>query len=94
MRGEFIKEQEIKINNKEELNKMILQNIIKTKRDLKQIQNNYEYAEEELIDYYLYQMKAVQAKLDYLIKKSKKNDLEIKISQLADEENNSNFKIV
>ena len=33
--------------------------------------NNYEFAEGELIDYYLYQIKANQAKLDYLIKKAK-----------------------
>lgn len=92
MQGEFIKEQEIEINNKEELNKMILQNIIKTKKELTRIQNNYEFAEAELIDYYLYQMKAVQAKLDYLIKKSKNNDLEI--TELTEVENASEFKIV
>lgn len=92
MQGEFIKEQEIEINNKEELNKMIFQNIIKTKKELTRIQNNYEFAEAELIDYYLYQMKAVQAKLDYLIKKSKNNDLEI--TELTEVENASEFKIV
>ena len=92
MQGEIIKEQEIEINNKEELNKMILQNIIKTKKELTRIQNNYEFAEAELIDYYLYQMKAVQAKLDYLIKKSKNNDLEI--TELTEVENASEFKIV
>ncbi len=92
MQGDFVREQEIKINNEKELNKMILQNISKTKKELTRIQNNYEFAEAELIDYYLYQMKAVQAKLDYLIKKSKNNDLEI--TELTEVENASEFKIV
>lgn len=92
MQGDFVREQEIKINNEKELNKMILQNIIRTKKELTRIQNNYEFAEAELIDYYLYQMKAVQAKLDYLIKKSKNNDLEI--TELTEVENASEFKIV
>jgi len=38
---------------------------------------NYEFAEEELIDYYLYEIKANQAKLNYLIKKSKLNGIEL-----------------
>lgn len=92
MQGDFVREQEIKINNEKELNEMILQNIIRTKKELTRIQNNYEFAEAELIDYYLYQMKAVQAKLDYLIKKSKNNDLEI--TELTEVENASEFKIV
>ena len=92
MQGDFVREQEIKINNEKELNKMILQNIIKTKKELTRIQNNYEFAEAELIDYYLYQMKAVQAKLDYLIKKSKNKYLEI--TELTEVENASEFKIV
>lgn len=40
-------------------------------------EKNYEFAEGELIDYYLYQIKANQAKLNYLIKKSKANGITI-----------------
>ena len=36
---------------------------------------NFEYAEDDLIDYYTYQIKANQAKLDYLIKIAKRNGL-------------------
>ena len=32
---------------------------------------NYEFAEGDLIDYYLYEIKAEQSKLDYLIKTAK-----------------------
>ena len=45
--------------------------------------NNFEFAEGELVDYYAYQIKANQAKLDYLFGKLKKRgivlDLEKKI---------------
>ena len=36
---------------------------------------NYEFAEGDLIDYYLYQIKAEQSKLDYLIKTAKDQKL-------------------
>ena len=38
---------------------------------------NYEYAEGELIDYYAYQIKAEQSKLNYLLKKAKSKSLEL-----------------
>ena len=61
-------------------------NIIKTKKDLDDSNNNFEYAENELIDYYTYQIKANKTKLDYLIKKAQSkgiildciNELEIR----------------
>ena len=45
--------------------------ILKTKAELNIANKNYEQAEGELIDYYLYQIKANKAKLDYLIKEVK-----------------------
>ena len=36
---------------------------------------NFEYAEAELIDCYSYQIKSLQSKLDYLIKKVKKKGI-------------------
>ena len=38
---------------------------------------NYEYAEPEQIDYYLYQIKANKAKLNYLIKEAKEKKIEL-----------------
>lgn len=55
--------------------KEIIINIIKTKADLDSNRKNYEFAEEGLIDYYLYQIKANQSKLDYLIKKAKDKNI-------------------
>ena len=38
---------------------------------------NFEQAEEELIDYYTYQIKAHQSKLDYLVKKAKSKSIQV-----------------
>ncbi|MCL2354396.1 MAG: YaaL family protein [Oscillospiraceae bacterium] len=46
-----------------------------TRRELKVANRNFEIAEEELIDYYSYQIKANKAKLDYLIKKVKQKGI-------------------
>ena len=46
----------------------LMQTINETKQMLKIAISNFEYAEDDLIDYYTYQIKANQAKLDYLLK--------------------------
>ena len=53
----------------------LIQNLIKTKMELEVATENFEQAEDELIDYYTYQIKAIQSKLDYLVKKAKKQRL-------------------
>ena len=75
MGEEYIKE--IKIEEKNELEKEIdlIKNIIKTREELKQDNKNY--------DYYIYQIKANQAKLDYLLKMAKAKGISIdNISQI------------
>ena len=52
-----------------------MESVIKTKLELENATKNFEYAEGDLIDYYSYQIKANQAKLDYLLKKVKKRGL-------------------
>ena len=68
---EYITEKKIIDKNEEEEKQEIILSIIKTKIELDNSRKNFEFAEEELIDYYLYQIKANQSKLDYLIKKAK-----------------------
>ena len=46
-------------------------------QELKAANANFEFVEDELVDYYTYQIKANQAKLNYLIKKSKANDIKM-----------------
>ena len=62
-----------KIKEKKILSEIeLLKEILNTKQDLKIANKNFETAENELIDYYAYQIKANKAKLDYLIKHVKK----------------------
>ena len=75
MQEEYVKEQIINDKSKEDIDIELIKSIIKTKKDLNNINANYEFAERELIDYYLYQRKAMQTKLDYLLKKAKKRNL-------------------
>lgn len=77
MPEEYVKEKNIIDKSKKEMNKMLVQNIINTSAIIDAAQKNYEFAEGEMIDYYLYEIKANQSKLNYLIKKSKKNGIEL-----------------
>ena len=83
MQDEFEREQLIK--EKSELDKEIelVRNIIKTREELKNDNRNFEFAEMELVDYYIYQIKANQAKLDYLLKLAKASGITIdRINQI------------
>lgn len=77
MQEEYIKEQ--KIEEKTEIEKEIelIKNIIKTREELKRDNRNFEYAQGDLVDYYVYQIKANQAKLDYLIKIAKIKGIQV-----------------
>ena len=55
----------------------LIRNIIKTRKDLEFANNNYEFADSDLIDYYIYEIKANQAKLNYLIKMAKITGLSV-----------------
>lgn len=55
----------------------LIRNIIKTRKELDFANKNYEFADSDLIDYYIYEMKANQAKLDYLIKMAKVKGLNV-----------------
>lgn len=58
--------------NKEEAKKELFDELEKAIMDLNVAQENYNMASDELIDYYSYQIKAAQAKYDYLLKSVKK----------------------
>lgn len=62
--------------NDEEKNIQLIDSIIKTQKDLKKAHMNFEFAEDELIDFYAYQIKALQSKLDYLIRIAKLKKIE------------------
>lgn len=86
--------QESEIENLDEKEKEIelIRNIINTRKELKNVDKNFEYAQDELVDYYIYEMKANQAKLNYLIRMAKMKGItvdminDIKYTLLNEEE--------
>ena len=78
MNGSVLMQEEWK---SEELNKEIelIKNIIKTREELKNNNRNFEYANIDLVDYYIYLIKANQAKLDYLLKIAKSRGITVDI---------------
>ena len=81
MNYEYVKETvEIKDKTEKEKKLELILSIIKTRNDLENARKNYEFAEGNLIDYYLYEMKANQSKLDYLINKAKQLGVELDLA--------------
>ena len=72
----YIKEQDFIEMNDDDKKYQLMQSILTTQKDLQQAHINFEYAEEELIDFYSYQIKANQSKLDYLTRLAKSKNLE------------------
>lgn len=83
MYNEYIKEQKIEERTDEEKNEELIRSVIDAKVQLNNANINYEYAENDLIDYYTYQIKALQAKVDYLTRKIKNRGIVLDISQRA-----------
>ena len=75
LENEFIKETIIIDKSETEKNRELIRSIILTKRKLNQAYQNFEFADNELIDYYTYNIKANFSKLDYLIKLAKKKGI-------------------
>lgn len=83
MQEEYLLEKLIKGKTEKEKEIELMQNIIETKELLKIARSNFEFAEDDLIDYYTYQIKAHQSKLDYLIKIAKRKGIVInKVNEL------------
>ena len=80
---DYIKEQYfIELTDKEK-NLQLMRSILQTQNDLKQAHVNLEFAEDDLIDFYSYQIKANQAKLDYLTKLAKSKNIENSLGNIA-----------
>lgn len=68
---DYLCEEKVYEKSKKERDLELIRSVIKAKMDLEIANQNFEYAEGDLIDYYTYQIKANQSKLDYLLKKVK-----------------------
>ena len=77
MYSEFVKEFKISEKNEEEKDEELLQSIREVKNSLANMHNNIQFADSDLIDYFTYQIKAEEAKYNYLIKQAKKRNLNI-----------------
>ena len=73
----YVKEEKIKEKTEMDKERELIRTIIKTREDLKKLNQNFEYAQDDLIDYYAYEIKASQAKLDYLIKLAKTKGIQV-----------------
>ena len=92
MEEQYIKETTIIESSELEKEEELIRNIVRAKRDLETARRNFEYAKSnDLVDYYIYQIKANQAKIDYLIKLAKTkgifvniiNEVEIRLENKA-----------
>lgn len=78
MKNEYYVREEKMIEKTEIEKEMeLVKSIIKTREELKVANCNFEYAQGDLIDYYTYQIKSNQEKLDYLIKLAKTKGIEL-----------------
>lgn len=73
----YVREQKIIEKTEIEKEMELIKTIIKTREELKAANRNFEYAQDDLVDYYTYEIKANQAKLDYLIKLAKTKGIEV-----------------
>ena len=81
MEEKYIKEISIIDKTEVEKEKELIDNIANTTRELKVANNNFNFAQGELVDYYTYQIKANQSKLDYLIKLAKRKGIKVDIGK-------------
>ncbi|MBQ9297740.1 MAG: DUF2508 family protein [Clostridia bacterium] len=77
MEDGFKKEKKIIDRSEQETQEELVKSIIQAKKQLNLAIKNFEYADNELIDYYVYQIKANRAKIDYLVKKAKTKSMQI-----------------
>lgn len=82
--NEFEKETKLKELTEQEKEIELMLSIIKVKNDLDVANSNFEYAQDDLIDYYTYQIKANRAKFDYLVKKAKQSGLSLDMIEQID----------
>lgn len=73
----YVREQVITEKTEMEKETELIKSIIRTREELKVANRNFEYAQDDLVDYYTYQIKANQAKLNYLIKIAKAKGIQV-----------------
>ena len=77
MYEKYVKEFLIIDKNDFEKETELLETIKTVERNLDNMYNNMQFVDSDLIDYYVYQIKAEEVKHNYLIKQAKKRKLKI-----------------
>ena len=78
MHSEYVKEYNILDDkSEEEQNEELIEHIKGSKMALQNMHNNIRFAENDLVDYYAYSIKAEEARYNYLIKLAKQRNIEI-----------------
>ncbi len=77
MQEQYFKDEKIKEKNKREKERELVESIVKTRERLKVLNNNFECVDSNMIDYYTYELKASQSKLDYLIRLAKNHGISL-----------------
>ncbi len=77
MQEQYIKDKKIIEKSERDKRAELVKSILDAREELNQLNKNFEYADKDMIDYYTYQLKANQSKLDYLIKFAKKNGISL-----------------
>lgn len=67
----YLREQPVTDKTEDEKKVELIMSVLKTKRELDLAIKNFETAEQGLVDYYVYQIKASKSKLDFLMNKAK-----------------------
>ena len=71
MREEYIKDKKIADKTDKEIREELIKSILIARDELLELNENFKYADTDMIDYYTYQLKANQSKIDYLTKFAK-----------------------
>lgn len=74
----YIKEVPIMDLKKEECDQSLIQSILETQKRLDIAHKNFQYAKGDLVDYYAYQIKSEQAKINYLLRQAKERKIILK----------------
>lgn len=77
MREEYIRERKIRDKTDKERREELVKSILSAREELDQLNKNFEHADTDMIDYYTYELKANQSKLDYLIKFAKSKGISL-----------------
>ena len=73
----YLKDKKIKEKNDSDKKIELILSVIETKRELEMANKNFETAEQGLIDYYIYQIKACKLKLGFLMEKAKNTGISL-----------------